>query len=230
MKFEANRLKIRCWIQSILKMTHFLLPVGGAITLTPNSHIYALGIIQRTKPWSLIKIRQCMWMLLDASCLSFFAINSSPRHGQTVRDIKNILAILRPQCWDHVHQVWWQSGGNPQRSIKFQSMRFLKTALNSRLPVGGAYDMQHESCRLNEIYMCTEFHMNTCKYVWAIHQVFRLCSRGRREPCPRPGPSLCGVLRPRIPMCVQIFKSFEHVKAPKNPRTVVEIKKNIYKK
>ncbi len=44
MKFEANRLKIRCWIQSILKMTHFLLPVGGAITLTPNSHIYALGI------------------------------------------------------------------------------------------------------------------------------------------------------------------------------------------
>ncbi len=109
MKFEANRLKIRCWIQSILKMTHFLLPVGGAITLTPNSHIYALGIIQRTKPWSLIKIRQCMWMLLDASCLSFFAINSSPRHGQTVRDIKNILAILRPQC---LEIMFTEFGGN----------------------------------------------------------------------------------------------------------------------
>ncbi len=49
--------------------------------------------------------------------------------------------------------------------------------------------------QLNEIYMCTEFHMNTCKYVWAIHQVFWLCSRGRRRaPVPRPGPSLCGVL------------------------------------
>ncbi len=93
MKFEANRLKIRCWIQSILKMTLFLLPVGGAITLTPNSQIYALSIIQRTKPWSLIKISQCMWLLLDASCLSFLAITSSPRHGQTVRDIKNIFAI-----------------------------------------------------------------------------------------------------------------------------------------
>ncbi len=92
-----------------LKMTHFLLPVGGAITLTPNSHIYALGIIQRTKPWSLIKIRQCMWMLLGASCLSFFAINSSPRHGQTVRDIKNILAILRPQC---LEIMFPEFGGN----------------------------------------------------------------------------------------------------------------------
>ncbi len=128
MKFEANRLKIRCWIQSILKMTHFLLPVGGAITLTPNSHIYALGIIQRTKPWSLIKIRQCMWMLLDASCLSFFAINSSPRHGQTVRDIKNILAILRPQC---LEIMFSEFGGNrvviSEEYIKFQSMRFLNS-------------------------------------------------------------------------------------------------------
>ncbi len=78
-------------------MTHFLLPVGGAITLTPNSHIYALGI------------RQCMWMLLDASCLSFFAINSSPRHRQTVRDIKNILAILRPQC---LEIMFSEFGGN----------------------------------------------------------------------------------------------------------------------
>ncbi len=48
---------------------------------------------------------------------------------------------------------------------------------------------------LNEIYMCTEFHMNTCKYVWAIHQGFWLCSRGRRRaPVLRPGPSLCSGL------------------------------------
>jgi hypothetical protein len=29
-----------------------------------------------------------------------FAINSFPRHGQTVRDIKNPLAIFHPQCLD----------------------------------------------------------------------------------------------------------------------------------
>ncbi len=93
MKFEANRVKIRCWILSILKTRHFLLSVGGTITLTPNSHIYAIGIIQRTNHWSLIKIRQCMWMLLGISCLSFLAITLSPRQGQTVRDIKNPFAI-----------------------------------------------------------------------------------------------------------------------------------------
>ncbi len=147
MKFEANRLKIRCWIQSILKMTHFLLPVGGAITLTPNSHVYALGIIQRTKPWSLIKIRQCMWMLLDASCLSFFTINSSPRHGQTVRDIKNILAIFAsPMSWDHVHRVWWQSGGKLQRSISNSRAWFFKQPWIADFLLGGAYDMQCEIC------------------------------------------------------------------------------------
>ena len=98
MKFEANRVKIRCWIQSILKMTHFLLPVGGAITLTPNSHIYAIDIIQWIIWWSLIKIRKCMWMVLDTSCFSFLAIISKPRHEQTVWDIKNPLAIFHPQC------------------------------------------------------------------------------------------------------------------------------------
>ncbi len=93
MTFEANQVKIRCWIQSILKMTHFLLPVGGAITLTPNSHIYAIGIIQQTNHWSLIKIRQCMWMWLGISCFSFLTITSSPRPEQTVWDIKNPFAI-----------------------------------------------------------------------------------------------------------------------------------------
>ena len=83
MKFEANWVKIRCWIQSIFKMTHFLLSVGSAITLAPNSYIYVIGIIQWTNSWSLIKIRKCMWMLLDISCFSFFALISTPRHSQT---------------------------------------------------------------------------------------------------------------------------------------------------
>ncbi len=147
MKFEANRLKIRCWIQSILKMTHFLLPVGGAITLTPNSHISALGIIQRTKPWSLIKIRQCMWMLLGASCLSFFAINSSPRHGQNrSRYQKYPGNFASPMSWDHVHRVWWQSGGDLQRSISNSRAWFFKQPWIADFLLGGAYDMQCEIC------------------------------------------------------------------------------------
>ncbi len=118
MKFEANRLKIRCWIESILKMTHFLLPVGGAITLTPNSHIYALGIIQRTKPWSLIKIRQCMWMLLDASCLSFLAINSSPSpRANRSRYQKYPGQFASPMSLRSCSPSLVQTGGNPQRSI-----------------------------------------------------------------------------------------------------------------
>ncbi len=75
------------------KMTHFLLPVGGAITLPHNCHIDAIGFIHRTNHWIVIKIRQCMWTLLDTSCLSILAITSSPRHGQTIRDIKNPSAI-----------------------------------------------------------------------------------------------------------------------------------------
>ncbi len=52
-----------------------------------------------------------MWLLLDASCLSFLAITSSPRHGQTVRDIKNILAILRPQYLEIIF-MFTEFGGN----------------------------------------------------------------------------------------------------------------------
>ncbi len=82
MKFEANWVKVRCWIQSILKTTHFLLPVGGAITLPHNCQIDAIGFIHRTNHWSVIKIRQCMWNLLDTSCISILTITSSPRHGK----------------------------------------------------------------------------------------------------------------------------------------------------
>ena len=114
MKFEANRVIIRCWIQIILKMTHFLLPVGGAITLTPNSHIYAIDIIQRIIWWSLIKIRKCMWTVLDTSCFSFLAIISTPRHEQTVRDIKNPLAIFHPQC---LEIMLTEFGGNREKNL-----------------------------------------------------------------------------------------------------------------
>ena len=41
-----------------------------------------------------------MWMLLDISCFSYLTIISTPRHGQTVRDIKNPLAIFNHQCLD----------------------------------------------------------------------------------------------------------------------------------
>ncbi len=76
--------------------------------------------------------------------------------------------------------------------------------------------------QLNEIYMCTEFHMNTCKYVWAIHQVFRLCSRGRRRaPVPRPGPSLCGVLMAADSNVCANFQEFScMLRAPKPPKTL----------
>ncbi len=75
--------KSRWWIQSIFKMTHFLLPVGGAITLPHNCHINAIGLYTE---------------------------------------------------------------------------------------------------QTDEIYMCTEFHINTWKYVWATHQVFWWVPGGAVEP------------------------------------------------
>ncbi len=73
--------------------------------------------------------------------------------------------------------------------------------------------------QLNEIYMCTEFHMNMCKYVWAIHQVFRLCSRGRRRaPVPRPGPSLCCVqMAADSNVCVNFHEFLIMLGHPKTP-------------
>ncbi len=118
MKFEANWVKVRCWIQSILKMTHFLLPVGGAITLPHNCHIDAIGFIHRTNHWIVIKIRQCMWTLLDTSCLSILAITSSPRHrANHSRYQKSLRNLASPMSWDHVHRVWCSCVENPGRSI-----------------------------------------------------------------------------------------------------------------
>ncbi len=83
--------------------------------------------------------------------------------------------------------------------------------------------------RLNEIYMCTEFHMNMCKYVWAIHQVFRLCSRGRRRaPVPRPGPSLCGVLMAADSNVCANFQEFLSTLRP--PKVPGRLKKKINRK
>ncbi len=191
-------------------MTHFLLPVGGAITLTPNSHIYALGIIQRTKPWSLIKIRQCMWMLLDASCLSFFAINSSPRHGQTVRDIKNILAILRPQC---LEIMFTEFGGN--RVVIFRGVyqipehAFFKQPWIADFLWAEPMTCSMKVVRLNEIYMCTEFiwiRASMCE----LYIKFSDCVLGGAvEPlCHARVPASVASGRQQIPTCVRIFKSF----------------------
>ncbi len=83
--------------------------------------------------------------------------------------------------------------------------------------------------QLNEIYMCTEFHMNMCKYVWAIHQVFWLCSRGRRRaPVPHPGPSLCGVLMAADSNVCANFQEFLSTLRP--PKVPGRLKKKIKKK
>ncbi len=81
--------------------------------------------------------------------------------------------------------------------------------------------------QLNEIYMCTEFHMNTCKYVWAIHQVFWLCSRGRRRaPVPHPGPSLCGVLMAADSnVCANFQEFLSTLRPPKVPGRLKKKKK-----
>ncbi len=67
--------------------------------------------------------------------------------------------------------------------------------------------------------MCTEFHINTCKYVWATHQVFWWCSRGRRRASvPRLGPSLSGVLTAAgSNMCANFQEFLTMLSPPKMP-------------
>ncbi len=86
--------------------------------------------------------------------------------------------------------------------------------------------------QLNEIYMCTEFHMNMCKYVWAIHKDFRLCSRGRRRATvTRPGPSLCGVRTPTDSnVCANFQEFLSMLRPPKVPGWLNKKKKKKKKK
>ncbi len=117
MKFEANWVKVRCWIQSILKMTHFLLPVGGAITLPHNCHIDAIGFIHN-KP---LKCDQNQTMYVDF-IRHFLSLNSrhkfiaSPRANRS-RYQKSLRNLASPMSWDLVHRVWCSCVENPGRSI-----------------------------------------------------------------------------------------------------------------
>ena len=147
-------------------MAHFLLPVGGAIMLTLNSHIYTISIIQRTNQWSLIKFRKGMWMLLDISCFSLFALISTPRHGQTVRDIKNPLAIFHPQC---LEIMFTEFGGNHVKNLwqvyQIPEHAFFKQPWIADFLLGGAFDIERESCSAQwdlQVYWVSYKYMQVC--------------------------------------------------------------------
>ncbi len=141
-----------------------------------------------------------------------FRINSSPRHGPNrSRYQKSPGNFASPMSWDHVHRVWWQSGGKLQRSISNSRAWFFKQPWIADFLLAEPMDMQCEICSAQWDLYGTEFHMNTCKHVWAIHQVFKLCSRGRRRgPCATRVPASVASGRQQIPTCVRISRVFEH--------------------
>ncbi len=57
----------------------------------------------------------------------------------------------------------------PPKNVRIVKKKLKKSPKeNNRIAdflLGGAHDMRCKVVRLDEIYMCTEFHMNTCKYV-----------------------------------------------------------------
>ncbi len=124
-----------------------------------------------------------------------------------------------PMSWDHVHRVWWQSGGNLQRSISNSKHAFFKQPWIANFLLGGAYDMQCEICSAQwdlYVYRVSYEYVQVCV---SYTSSFRLCSRGRRRaPVPRPGPQ--PLRRPDgrgFQRVCKFSRVFEHVKAPKTP-------------
>ena len=150
--------------------------------------------------------------------------NASPRANRS-RYQKSPGNFSSPMSWDHVDRVWWQSSKKPMTSISNSRACAFYITLNSWLPVGRSpMTCNTKVVRHNEIYMCTEFHMNMCKYVWAIHQHFWLCSRGRRRaPVPRPGPSLCRLLKATdSKVCANFQEFLSMLRTPKAPTTLTK--------
>ncbi len=142
---------------------------------------------------------------------------ASPRANRS-RYQKSLRNLASPMSWDHVHRVWCSCVENPGRSISNSRACAFKQPMTCSAKV----------VQLDKIYMCTEFHMNTCKYVWATHQVFWWCSRGRRRASvPRPGPSLSGVL---TAAGSNVCANFQEFLTMLSPQKCPDIQKNKLKK
>ncbi len=80
---------------------------------------------------------------------SVFTISFLPRHSQTIKDIKNPLAILHPQCLEIMLTKfggeWKKSLGRVYNILEYIQIVF-QTIHNSWLPVGWSTDCHHESC------------------------------------------------------------------------------------
>ncbi len=115
-----------------------------------------------------------------------------------------------PMPLDHVHRVWWQSGGNLQRSISNSRACVFKTALNSRLPVGRS--LWHAAWNL----FCSMRSICVPSFIWIrasmceLYIKFSNCVLGGAvEPlCHARVPASVASGRQQIPTCVRIFKSF----------------------
>ncbi len=130
---------------------------------------------------------------------------ASPRANH-LRYQKSLYNLASTMSWDHGHRVWWQSVGNPQRILSNSKACIFITDLNSRLPMTCSVKFG----RLNEIYMCTEFHM---KCMCELYIKFSDC-----VPCAMPGSQ--PLRRPngrRFQYVCQFSRVFDHVKAPKCP-------------
>ena len=213
MKFEVNRVKIRWWLKAFLKETHFLLPVGGAITLTHKSYIHVIGLLQRTHSWSFIKMNQCMqklWMLCVCFLFPFsrhkFVSSPRPNRSRYQKVARNLASSV---SWLHAGRVWRWSGESSRRSIANSRACVFKQPIIAHFLLGWRKTVSTKVVRPDELYMGTEFHICTCKRFWFMDQVkYRIQGGAVEPPCHARVPSSARPWWPRILMRVQIFKSF----------------------
>ncbi len=133
---------------------------------------------------------------------------ASPRANRS-RYQKYPANFASPMSWDHVHRVWWQSGGNLQRSISNSKHAFFKQPWIADFLLGGAYDMQCEICS-------AQWDLCVPSFIWIRASMCELYIKfsdcvlgGAVEPlCHARVPASVASWRQRIPTCVRIFKSF----------------------
>ncbi len=115
-----------------------------------------------------------------------------------------------PMSWDHVHRVWWQSGGKLQRSISNSRAWFFKQPWIADFLLGGAYDMQCEICSAQwDLYVYRVLYEYVQACVSYTSSFSNCVLGGAVEPlCHARVPASVASGRQQIPMCVRIFKSF----------------------
>ena len=210
MKFEVNRVKIRWGFNAILKSD--TLPAASWWRYNFDSQkSYPCDPPLTTN--TQLKFHQNELMYAEVITHFLFPFSrhkfvSSPRPNR-LRYQKVARNLASSVSWLHAGRVWRWSGESSRRSIANSRACVFKQPIIAHFLLGWRKTVSTKVVRPDELYMCTEFHICTCKRFWFMDQVkYRIQGGAVEPPCHARVPSSARPWWPRILMRVQIFKSF----------------------